>query len=50
MKNAGESGTDCGLAITTDNNNDVLLTGYYLYRAQFDNINLPLGNAGKILS
>jgi hypothetical protein len=48
VKNAGESGTDCGLAITTDNNNDVLLTGYYLYRAQFDNINLPLGNAEDI--
>lgn len=48
VKNAGESGTDCGLAITTDKNNDIVLTGYYLYKAQFDNILLPLGNAEDI--
>ncbi len=48
LKNAGNSGTDCGLAITTDNNNDIILTGYYLYKAQFDNILLPLGNAEDI--
>jgi hypothetical protein len=48
VKDAGESGTDCGLGINVDNNNSVYITGFYLYRSLYDNILLPLPEAEDI--
>jgi hypothetical protein len=48
LKQAGDVSTDCGLGIAVDDNNNIFTTGYYMFRAYFGNILLPIGNAEDI--
>lgn len=45
LQDAGENGTDCGMAISTDVAGNVYITGYYTYRCAFDDIFLPLAQS-----
>jgi hypothetical protein len=45
LKDAGESGTDCGMGINVDESGSVYISGFYLYRSLYDNILLPLPEA-----
>lgn len=48
LKQSGDLSTDCGLGIVVDNDNNIFTTGYYMFRAYFGNILLPIGNAEDI--
>ena len=48
LKQSGDLSTDCGLGIAVDDNNNIFTTGYYMFRALFGTILLPIGNAEDI--